>query len=167
MATYIILSRFSPRAFDDPKHFVRLAEQVSKKIKRECPKVEWKGSYATLGRFNVIDIVEAADPKQIEKVAMIIRPLDIRRRRPCWPHPGKSSLMHCEAIIYFGILTKEAWFWLLVLATRLNVLRMASIFFSCHPWVSDQNIPFLHGRVLPRRKQAYFASGFSVTLENG
>jgi hypothetical protein len=34
MAIYIILSRFSLGAFDDPKHFVKLAEQVSKKIKR-------------------------------------------------------------------------------------------------------------------------------------
>ncbi len=75
MATYIILSRFSPQAFDDPKHFVQLAEQVSKKIKKDCPSVEWKGSYATLGRFDVIDIVESPDPKQIEKVAMIIRAL--------------------------------------------------------------------------------------------
>jgi uncharacterized protein with GYD domain len=75
MNTYIILSRFSPEAFDDSKHFVQLAEQVSKKIKSECPGVEWKGSYATLGRFDVVDIVEASDPKQIEKVAMIIRAL--------------------------------------------------------------------------------------------
>jgi uncharacterized protein with GYD domain len=73
MSTYIILSRFSPQAFDDPKHFVELAEQVSKKIKKECPGVEWKGSFATLGRFDVVDIVEASDPKEIEKVAMIIR----------------------------------------------------------------------------------------------
>lgn len=73
MNTYIILSRFSPQAFDDPKHFPELAEQVSKKIRTECPNVEWKGSYATLGRFDVVDIVEASDPKEIEKVAMIIR----------------------------------------------------------------------------------------------
>jgi hypothetical protein len=32
--------------------------------------VRWKDSYATLGRF---DVVEANDPKQIEKKAMIIR----------------------------------------------------------------------------------------------
>jgi len=75
MNTYMILSRFSPQAFDDPKHFVELAEQVSKKIKSDCPNVRWKESYATLGRFDVIDIVEAADPKEIEKVAMIIRAL--------------------------------------------------------------------------------------------
>jgi len=73
MATYIILSRFSPEAFEDWKDFPKLAEQVSSKIKKECPGIRWKDSYATLGRFDVLDIVEAEDPKQIEKAAMIIR----------------------------------------------------------------------------------------------
>ncbi len=73
MNTYIILSRFSPEAFDNPGHLVELAEQVSKKIKEECPGVRWKDSFALLGRFDVVDIVEASDPKEIEKVAMIIR----------------------------------------------------------------------------------------------
>jgi uncharacterized protein with GYD domain len=73
MATYIILSRFSPEAFEDPKDFLKLAERVSSKIKKECPGIRWKDSYATLGRFDVLDIVEAEDPKQIEKAAMIIR----------------------------------------------------------------------------------------------
>jgi uncharacterized protein with GYD domain len=73
MNTYIILSRFSPEAFDNPKHFLELAEQVSKKIREECLGIRWKDSYATLGRFDVIDVVEASDPKEIEKAAMMIR----------------------------------------------------------------------------------------------
>jgi len=73
MNTYIILSRFSPQAFDDPRHFLEMAEQVSKKIKTDCPNVRWKDSYATLGLFDVVDVVEADDPQDIEKVAMIIR----------------------------------------------------------------------------------------------
>ena len=73
MATYVILSRFSPDAFRDPKDFKKLAATVSGKIKTECPKIEWKHSFATLGRFDVVDIVETDDPKQIEKAAMIIR----------------------------------------------------------------------------------------------
>jgi uncharacterized protein with GYD domain len=73
MTTYIILSRFSPEAFEDPKDFLKLAEKVSSKIKKDCPGIRWKDSYATLGRFDVLDIVEAEDPKQIEKAAMIIR----------------------------------------------------------------------------------------------
>lgn len=73
MTTYIILSRFSPEAFRDPKDFKELAATVTSKIKSECPGVVWKGSFATMGRFDVVDIVEAEDEKQIEKVAMIIR----------------------------------------------------------------------------------------------
>ena len=73
MTTYIILSRFSPEAFEEPKKFKELAALVSAKIKAQCPEVNWKGSFATLGRYDVVDFVEADNPKQIEKVAMIIR----------------------------------------------------------------------------------------------
>lgn len=73
MATYVILSRFSPTAFEDPKDFKKLATTVSKKIKKECKDITWKNSFATLGRFDVIDIVETDDPQQIAKAAMIIQ----------------------------------------------------------------------------------------------
>ena len=73
MATYIILSRFSSEAFNDPKEFKKLAHTVSERIKAECPDVHWKESFATLGRFDVVDIVETNDPKQVEKAVMIIR----------------------------------------------------------------------------------------------
>jgi uncharacterized protein with GYD domain len=73
MATYIILSRFSPEAFRDPEEFKDLAAVVTDKIKTECPGVKWKESFASLGRFDVVDIVEAENAKQIEKAAMIIR----------------------------------------------------------------------------------------------
>jgi uncharacterized protein with GYD domain len=73
MAQYIILSRFSPEAFRNPKDFRKLAEEVSTKIKNECPGVRWKESFATMGRFDVMDIVESDDPNQVERAAMIIR----------------------------------------------------------------------------------------------
>ena len=61
MATYIILSRFSPEAFREPKELKKLADTVSSKIKKECPNIHWKNSFATLGRFDVLDIVESQD----------------------------------------------------------------------------------------------------------
>jgi len=73
MPTFVILSRFSPTAFKDPKEFLAIAKSVSEKIKKECPGVTWKASYATLGRFDVVDIVKADDVKEVEKAAMIIR----------------------------------------------------------------------------------------------
>jgi uncharacterized protein with GYD domain len=73
MPTYVILSRISPLAFENPKDFRKLADTVSQKIKEECPKVTWKHSYATLGHFDVVDIVESDDPQQVARAAMIIR----------------------------------------------------------------------------------------------
>lgn len=73
MTTYVILSRVSPGAFTEPKDFKRLAAAVSAKVKSDCPGVTWKHSFATMGRFDVVDIVESDDPKQVEKAAMIIR----------------------------------------------------------------------------------------------
>ena len=73
MATYIILSRVSPDALSDPKNFQQLAKKVSEKIKSECPDIKWKESFVTMGRFDVVDIVESDDYYQVEKAAMIIR----------------------------------------------------------------------------------------------
>jgi uncharacterized protein with GYD domain len=75
MATYIILSRISPEAFKDLKEFKQIAARVSEKIKHDCPGVVWKDSYMTMGRFDVVDIVEAKDAASVEKAAMIIRGL--------------------------------------------------------------------------------------------
>jgi uncharacterized protein with GYD domain len=61
MGTYIILSRFSPRVFDDPQQFRAVARAVSARIKSDCPNVTWKESYVTLGRFDVVDLVEAVE----------------------------------------------------------------------------------------------------------
>jgi uncharacterized protein with GYD domain len=73
MATYVILSRVSPQALEDPKEFKQPAEKVSVKIKSDCPRVIWKESYGTLGRFDVVDIIESDDPKQVARAAMILR----------------------------------------------------------------------------------------------
>jgi len=73
MAVYAILSRMSPQAFSDPKQFKEIAQRVSAEIKKQCPNVKWQESFATLGRYDVLDIVESDDLKQLERAAMIIR----------------------------------------------------------------------------------------------
>jgi uncharacterized protein with GYD domain len=73
MATYVMLSRFSPEAFRDPKEFLEIARKVTAEINMRCPNVMWKSSHATLGRFDVVDIVESEDLRQLELATMIIR----------------------------------------------------------------------------------------------
>lgn len=73
MSTYLILTSLEPSAVSDPAELKQVAETVKAKIKERCPGVHWKDSYATLGRFDVIDVVESDDPKEVERAAMLIR----------------------------------------------------------------------------------------------
>lgn len=73
MALYVILSRINPEAFEDPRDFRKIAREVSSRIKKQCPDVRWRQSFATLGRYDVVDIVESDDPEQVTRAALIIR----------------------------------------------------------------------------------------------
>ena len=92
MATYIILSRFSPQAFADPKDLKQLAAEVSARIKAECPGVVWKDSFVALGRFDVVDVVESDDPTQVEKAVMIIRAVGHSTTETLYATPWKEFL---------------------------------------------------------------------------
>ena len=96
MATYVILTRFDPGAFSEPGDFRKLADQVSARIKERCPGVTWKDSYSTMGRFDVVDIVESDDPKQVERAAMIIRGLGRSRTETLAATPWKEFLANLE-----------------------------------------------------------------------
>ena len=73
MATYVILSRVTPGAFRDPRDFKKVVETVVARVQSDCPGVVFKDSYATLGRFDFVDVVESDDPKQVEKAILIMR----------------------------------------------------------------------------------------------
>ena len=92
MATYIILSQLASDAFPDPKDFKKLAANVTAKIKSDCPGVTWKDSYATLGRFDFVDIIESDDPAQIERAAMIIRAYGKSKTETMMATPWKDFL---------------------------------------------------------------------------
>jgi uncharacterized protein with GYD domain len=83
MATYVILSELAPEAMRDPGEFRQLADKVAAEIKAKCPGIRWLSSYALMGRFDVIDIIEADNPAEVEKAAMIIR---------CYGHATTETL---------------------------------------------------------------------------
>jgi len=73
VATFVILSKISPDAFSEPRELKKIAHNVASRIRKECPDVVWKQSFALMGRFDVIDIVESRDIEQVERAALIIR----------------------------------------------------------------------------------------------
>lgn len=73
MAHYVIFTRLSPDSFKDAEQFRQLAGRVSEKIKKQCPGVTWRDSYALMGRYDVVDLVEADSAAEAERAALIIR----------------------------------------------------------------------------------------------
>ncbi|MGH8787105.1 MAG: GYD domain-containing protein [Cupriavidus necator] len=61
-------------------------------IKTECPAVTRKDSYMTLGRFDVVDIVESNDLKQLERAALLIRAYGHARTETLQGTPWKESI---------------------------------------------------------------------------
>ena len=73
MSTYVILSGFSPRRSATPPTSGGWPTTSQAESRANAPPSIRKDSFATLGRFHAVDIVEADNPKEVEKAAMIIR----------------------------------------------------------------------------------------------
>jgi len=73
MATFIMLTRLSHQALQSPASLENLSHEVMERIRRDCPGVEWKQSYAVLGPADYVDIFTAPDINAAMKVATVIR----------------------------------------------------------------------------------------------
>lgn len=73
MEVYVILSKINPGGFTNSKEFKQAAEEVSKLIRQDCPNIVWRDSYALLGDYDVVDIVESPSKAELIKAVEIIR----------------------------------------------------------------------------------------------
>ncbi|HEX5599256.1 MAG: GYD domain-containing protein [Pseudomonadota bacterium] len=73
MATFIMLTRLSHEATQSPASIKELSHKVMEHIRKDCPEVEWKKSFAVLGPADYLDIFTAPDTESAMKVATVIR----------------------------------------------------------------------------------------------
>lgn len=73
MMTFVMLTRLGPEAVRSPKSLEDLEHEVMGRVRKECPGVEWIGSYAILGPCDYLDIFRAADVETASKVSALIR----------------------------------------------------------------------------------------------
>ena len=73
MPAFIMLTRLNPDAVRSPSELEQLERNAMKRVRQECPDVQWLSSYAVLGPCDYLDIFIANDIETAARVSALIR----------------------------------------------------------------------------------------------
>jgi uncharacterized protein with GYD domain len=84
MPIFIMLTRIAADTLQSPGSFEERERAVMDRVRADCPKVEWIGSYAVLGPYDYVDIFTAPDIETATKVSVLVRSLGLAHTE-LWP----------------------------------------------------------------------------------
>jgi uncharacterized protein with GYD domain len=73
MPAFIMLTRLNPDAVRSPSELDQLERNAMKRVRQECPDVQWLSSYAVRGPCDYLDIFIANDIETAARVSALIR----------------------------------------------------------------------------------------------
>lgn len=84
MPTFVMLTRLDESAARSPSALESLERSATAAVRERCPDVDWLASYALLGPYDYIDLLEAPDIAEATRVSMLIRTFG-HARTEVWP----------------------------------------------------------------------------------
>jgi uncharacterized protein with GYD domain len=73
MATFVMMTKLNHGALSSPRSFQELSAQITARLRKDCPQVEWWSNYVLLGPYDYLDMFTAPDVEAAAKVAAIVR----------------------------------------------------------------------------------------------
>ena len=73
MPAFIMLTRLNPDAVRSPSELEQLERNAMKRVRQECPDVQWLSSYAVLGPCDYLDMFFAHESETAARVSALIR----------------------------------------------------------------------------------------------
>jgi uncharacterized protein with GYD domain len=73
MPTFIMLTRLNADAVRSPRGLEQLERDAMKRVREECPDVEWLSSYAVLGPCDYLGVFIANDIETAARVSTLVR----------------------------------------------------------------------------------------------
>lgn len=73
MPAFVLLTRLSPESLHQPRSFETLEHHVAQEVRSHCPGVKWLVSYALLGPWDYLDVIEAPDLESAMRVSVLVR----------------------------------------------------------------------------------------------
>lgn len=84
MPTFILATRLQPQALHQPRSYTTLEHHVADQVRQHCPDVKWLHSWALLGPWDYLDLIEAESLVSAMRVSVIVRSHG-RSHAEVWP----------------------------------------------------------------------------------
>ena len=73
MPQFLLLTRLSPQALHQARTYATLERHVAEQVRHHCPAVKWLHSWALMGPWDYIDVIEAPDIDAATRVSVLVR----------------------------------------------------------------------------------------------
>lgn len=95
MPHFVLLTRLSPQSLHQPRSYATLERHVAEQVRHHCPDVQWVHSYALLGPWDYIDVIEAPDLEAATRVSVLVRSVgqSLTEIWPAMPWPQFKELV--------------------------------------------------------------------------